>query len=128
MKLSSDQAQETIKCSDSTLRKFVALGVLTDLRPKREGAKKHYAQFDSKQVNALARTYKPGMRADEVAALMAATPAERPTNGTAPAPAPAAPVTLPIAAPTRAPAPGPGITARLDRIEAMLQKLVDMWA
>lgn len=131
MKLSSRQAEETIKCSDATRRKLVALGVLTDLRPTREGAKKHYSQFDSKQVNALARIYKPGMRAELVAALVAASP-ERPLNGHGSAHllAPAAQVTLPIAAPTTAsaPAPAPGITARLDRIEAMLQKLVDMWA
>jgi hypothetical protein len=50
MKLTIMQAAERANISKHTIKTLLKKGVLTDLKPRKEGALKHFALVDSKQL------------------------------------------------------------------------------
>lgn len=117
MKISAKQAAEIIKCGESTLRNLVTTGILTDYRPRKEGAQKHFALFEMADAKRIARVYRPRMDVETVRSLLnGATPAT-------PTPKPATVATYAVEKQKTV-----GVITRLDKIEKLLQQLVAMWS
>lgn len=51
MKLTVPQVAEKLGISDSVVTRLTKDGALIDTNPRQEGAKKHHAKYDSKQVS-----------------------------------------------------------------------------
>ena len=101
MKLNTAQVGEKLGVGSKTVLAMIRRGELTDIRPRREGVKRHYPLVDSKQVSELAKSYR--------------NPKAH-SNGN--------PKQLiePVATTAT------GITSRLDRIEAQLAVLIRLWS
>jgi hypothetical protein len=119
MKLSRTQAKEKLGCGNTTIEKFVEAKILTDLRPIKEGAQKHFAQFDSAEVNKLTRVYRYPMSIEAVIDAL-----QHVKNGSNKIPV----VVEKVLAKRKEEEPkANGIITRLDRIESLLDKLVKVW-
>lgn len=105
MKLNTTQVAERLGISRDRVHTLIKNGTLTDIKPKKEGSKKHFPLVDSKQVNEYLKANRGVLKAVKRFRSIAK------------------PV---IAAPT-----GPGVVSRLEdrlgRIEAKLDALVAMW-
>ena len=111
MKINTKQAAERLKVTVAAIRKAAAVGLITDLKPKQEGAKRHYPAFEEAQVKALGRSHVYTRRRWIAKADM--KPAElKAVKQTA-----AVVVTA---------APGAGIITRLENLERQVTELLEI--
>ncbi len=99
MRLSTTQGAEKLGVTEHTVRQYRDQGKLTDVAIRKDGAKKHYSYFDSKQINEFAKTFNPRRRV-----IPHST-----GNG------------LPVIKPSA------GILSRLEAIENKLDRLLAVW-
>lgn len=106
MKLSVMQAAERVNISKHTIKTLIKKGILTDLKPRVEGAQKHYSLVDSKQLMEVVKEHGlNGVRRVKVEKQQATMPTPVPS--------------------------GPGALQRLEeqltRVEAKVDQLLAMW-
>ena len=117
MLMTSKQVAERFRVSSATILNWRDKGILTDIaRPVREGAR-HFALFDSAQVNALTREQnghsKPGPKPSHEPLLPLTTPA--------PVMKPNGAVGAPLSAFAR-------IEAKLDALDHKIDALMALWS
>ena len=66
----SAQATNLIGCNDTTLKKMVAEGLIKDQRGHKPGQKKHFAQLDKHDVDAIAAVYTRRMKMRKLKAAL----------------------------------------------------------
>lgn len=123
--MTGKEVVKQLHCSFATMSNLVSKGFLTDRKPHINGHKKHYADFDHKQVEALAQVYTPRMSMKKLKKALAPFGPSKP-----------APRARTESLPTSVAKTGAvdGVMTRLLRIEVQLQKneellkqLVAMW-
>lgn len=117
MKLNTAQVSEKLGVSRSVVHRMLREGVLTDIKPRKEGAQKHYPQIDSVQITAYLKEHgRPRAR-------QSFKPNGKPPVEQGHVPNTPMPTTAPV---------GPGVMSRLeeklDRIETKLEALWRLWS
>jgi hypothetical protein len=123
MKIGVEVAAAKLKVTNGVIRRFIEGGVLTDYKPHNPANKRHVATVDSQEVNKLAKVYRPRMTPDVAKLMMKSLDSSNGHVRVTPldmAAAPLPPRTEPLSTPT-------GLITRLDRIEAKLDQLLEMW-
>jgi predicted transcriptional regulator len=110
MNINTKQAAEILGVSRARVKAFIEKGLLIDQRPKKDGAKKHYAALNNREVRDFSKT-------DQFKLLKAS----KRTNGNG---------QLPFLQEIR-PVPSrpvEGIQSALARIEGKLDQLLKVWS
>jgi excisionase family DNA binding protein len=129
VELSVQQVAGILKVGDSVVRRLIRQGKLRDVRVAQPGEKWHEMKIDSDEAHSFAARFdwKADQRESRIASLRARKAAAPVLNGHKAALEAAAGGPGEIRYVERELPLGPDVAARLDRIEAKIDRLVAVW-